>query len=152
MSAPASSSRRLGALALRGCGLAYVCLAVLLGLGVVARPVLLLFPVMAAFVSAALVLASASLALAAVALGLAAVYRGIFTQKSAREALFGLLAVALCLGGAASVWYGSQLVLPIAGLAILLWAVLTDIRDEPAPAPAPGESPPRANEPRGGLD
>jgi hypothetical protein len=152
MSDPASSPHRLGALALRCCGLAYVCLFVLLALGVVARPVLLLFPVMAAFVSAALILASASFAVAAVVLGLAAVYRGLFTQKSGREALLGLLAVALCLGGAASVWSDSEFVWPLAGLAMLLRAVLTDMRDEPAPAPARGERAPRADAARGGLD
>ncbi|MCY1067986.1 hypothetical protein OV090_24805 [Nannocystis sp. RBIL2] len=152
MSDTASSPRRFGTLALRWCGLAYVCLALLLALGVLAQPVLLLFSVMAAFVFAALLLASASLAVAALALGLAAVYRGIFARASAREALFGLLAVALCLGGAVGVWYGSPLVWPIAGLAILLWAVLTDMRDEPAPAPARGEQAPPASEPRSGLD
>ncbi|MCY1010842.1 hypothetical protein OV079_35820 [Nannocystis pusilla] len=152
MSDTASSPRRFGTLALRWCGLAYTCVALLLALGVVARPVLLLFSVTATIVSGVVLLASASLAVAAVALGLAAVYLGIFARASAREALFGLLAVALCLGGAASVWQGSGFVWPIAGLAIVLWAVLTDMRDEPAPAPTRGEPAPRASGPRGGFD
>ncbi|WP_143825601.1 hypothetical protein [Nannocystis exedens] len=99
-----------------------------------AQPVPLLFGVVAKIVFGALLLAAAGLGVAAVALGLAAICHGIFARGSAREALIGLLAVALCLGGPVSVWFGSDLVWPIAGLAILVWAVLADIHDKPAPA------------------
>lgn len=138
---PRAPPRRLGSLALRWCGLAHVCVALALALAFPAGPVLQLFPVVATIVLGALLLAAAMLNVAAAALGLAAIYRGLLARGSAREALSGLLALALCVGGPVSAWYGSGFVWPIAGLAILGWAVLADIQGQPAPT-ARGEEPP----------